>query len=108
MSLLKYAAAAAIGYFAGQPSGRRQLERARTKVTKLLSSPQVEDLKQRGKDIAGEQASTVLDRVRRKSTEPQTTGDVSAAPVSGLSAQTEFSGRAVAEERRADVTPPTV
>ena len=52
MSLLKYAAAAAIGYFAGRPGGRRQLERARTTVAKLLSSPQVDDVKQRGKGIA--------------------------------------------------------
>ena len=69
MSLLKYAVAAGIGYFAGQPSGRRQLERLRGKATELLRSPQVEDLKQRGKDIAGERASTVLNQVRGKSAE---------------------------------------
>mgnify|MGYP001156548055 CR=1 FL=1 len=77
MSLLKYAVAAAIGYFAGQPDGRRQLERLRHKAAEVVRSPQVEDLKQRGKDIAGERASTVLDRVRHKGTESSTAGEAS-------------------------------
>jgi hypothetical protein len=111
MSLLKYAVAAAIGYFAGQPSGRRQLERLRTKTTELLRSPQVEDLKQRGKDIAGERASTVLKQVRSKTAESQS--DVSSAPsapVTASSAETGFSGRHIAEERhaaRTGTTPPS-
>jgi hypothetical protein len=116
MSLLKYAVAAAIGYFAGQPSGRRQLERLRGKTTELLRSPQVEDLKQRGKDIAGERASTVLNQVRHKSTESQgATSSTPSAPVTGSSAGTSsagtaFSGRDVAQERQAartGVTPPS-
>ena len=75
MSLLKYAAAAALGYFAGQPSGRRQLERLRRKAAEIVRSPQVEELKQLGKDIAGERASTVLNQVRHKSAESQAAGD---------------------------------
>jgi hypothetical protein len=108
MSLLKYAVVAAIGYFAGQPSGRRQLERLRHKATEMVRSPQVEDLKQRGKDIAGERASTVLNHVRRNSAESQTAGDASgvpgseaSGPVAGSSAETGFSGRTIAEERHA-------
>jgi hypothetical protein len=117
MSLLKYAAAAAIGYFAGQPSGRRQLERLRRRATEMVRSPQVEDLKQRGKDIAGERASTVLNHVRRGSAESQTAGDASGAvgsqpsgAVAGSSGETGFSGRTIAEERhaaRTGNTPPT-
>jgi hypothetical protein len=112
MSLLKYAAAAAIGYFAGQPSGRRQLERLRRRATEMVRSPQVEDLKQRGKDIAGERASTVLNHVRRGSAESQTAGDASGAasgaagsqPSAGSSGEAGFSGRTIAEERHASRT----
>jgi hypothetical protein len=117
MSLLKYAVAAAIGYFAGQPSGRRQLERLRQKATEVVRSPQVEELKQRGKDIAGERASTVLNQVRHKSAESQTAGDASgvpggppSGPGAGSSAETGFSGRNIAEERhaaRTGSTPPS-
>lgn len=117
MSLLKYAVVAAIGYFAGQPSGRRQLERLRSKATEIVRSPQVEDLKQRGKDIAGERASTVLNQVRRKSADSPTADDASGAPggrpsgpLASSSAETEFSGRKIAEERqaaRSGITPPS-
>ena len=117
MSLLKYAAAAALGYFAGQPSGRRQLERLRRKAAEIVRSPQVEELKQRGKDIAGERASTVLNQVRHKSAESQAAGDASGAPgsppsgaVAGSTAETGFSGRTIAEERQAartGSTPPS-
>jgi hypothetical protein len=117
MSLLKYAVVAAIGYFAGQPSGRRQLERLRLKATEVVRSPQVEDLKQRGKEIAGERASTVLSQVRHKSADSSTTHEASgvvggrpSGPVAGSSAETEFSGRTIAEERQAartGVIPPS-
>jgi len=68
MSLLKYAIAAAIGYYAGQPGGRRQIQQLGQKATELVKSPKAAELKDRGRELVGERASAAVDKVRRKTT----------------------------------------
>ncbi len=58
MSVLRYAIAAAVGYYAGQPSGRKQLGRLRRRVTGLMGK----QLARRGDDTAGSPASTAPPR----------------------------------------------
>ena len=60
VSLLKYAIAAAAGYYAGQPGARRQVEQLWQKATDLASSPKATELKRRGREIAGERASAAI------------------------------------------------
>ena len=72
MSLLKYAIAAAIGYYVGQPSGRRQVQQLSQKATELVRSPKAAELKDRGSKLVGERASAAVDKVRRKTTDDST------------------------------------
>ena len=72
MSLLKYAIAAAIGYYAGQPGGRRQIQQLGQKATELVRSPKAAELKDRGRELVGERASAAVDKVRRKTTDAST------------------------------------
>jgi len=72
MSLLKYAIAAAIGYYAGQPGGRRQIQQLGQKATELVKSPKAAELKDRGRELVGERASAAVDKVRRKTTDDST------------------------------------
>ena len=65
MSLLKYAIAAAIGYYAGQPSGRRQVQQLSQKATELVRSPKAAELKDRGSKLVGDRASAVVGKVAR-------------------------------------------
>jgi len=67
VSLLKYAIAAAIGYYAGQPAGRRQIQQLGQKASEFTRSPKAAELKERGRGLVGERASAVVDKVRRKS-----------------------------------------
>ena len=53
MSLLKYAIAAAIGYYVGQPGGRRQVQQLSQKATELVRSPKAAELKDRGQQARG-------------------------------------------------------
>ena len=79
MSLLKYAIAAAIGYYAGQPGGRRQIQQLGQKATELVRSPKAAELKDRGRELVGERASAAVGKVRRKSTDDSTTSGTTAA-----------------------------
>jgi hypothetical protein len=117
VSLLKYVIAGAIGYYAGQPGGQRQLQRLRQKATELASSPQARQLKECGRNIAKERASATLDLARRKrSNGSATTADASGtagAPPSraesGSRTGTGFGGRTAAEDTqpvRTGTTPP--
>jgi hypothetical protein len=72
VSLLKYAIAAAIGYYAGQPGGRRQIQQLGQKATELVKSPKAAELKDRGRELVGERASAAVDKVRRKTTDDST------------------------------------
>jgi hypothetical protein len=117
VSLFKYVAAAAAGYYLGQPHGQRLVQRLRGKATELVRSPQATQLKERGWDIAGDRASGAINLVRRKrrngSVAAQDAGGAAspqpsdAAPAPGT--ETGFGGRTVAEDPRAvrtDITPP--
>jgi hypothetical protein len=56
MGILRYAVAAGIGYYAGQPGGRRQLTTLRRQAVELLRSPEVTRLRERGWDLVGDGA----------------------------------------------------
>jgi hypothetical protein len=73
VSLLKYAIAAAIGYYAGQPGGRRQVQQLGQKATELVRSPKAAEFKDRGRELVGERASAAVSKVRRKSGDDSTT-----------------------------------
>ena len=86
MSLLKYAIAAAIGYYAGQPGGRRQIQQLGQKANELVKSPKAAELKDRGRELVGDRASAAVGKVRRKSADDSTTSGTTAAtgtPTSG-------------------------
>ena len=118
MSVLKYVIAAAAGYYAGQPSGQRQLRRLSKQVTELASSPRAAQLKEQGRTIAAERVSAARDAVRRNraddaTTTPHTGGTTGAqaSPVeAGSGGGTGFDGRTVAEDSetaRLGTTPPS-
>ena len=96
MSLLKYAIAAAIGYYAGQPGGRRQIQQLGQKATELVKSPKAAELKDRSRELVGERASAAVDKVRRKTTDDSTS--------SGATTTTTTTGTATAGS--ASVTTP--
>ncbi|HEY0811646.1 MAG TPA: hypothetical protein VGE11_00070 [Pseudonocardia sp.] len=118
MSLFKYVVAAAAGYYLGQPSGRRQIQRLRGQATELVHSPQATQLKERGWDIAGDRVSSAINLVRRKRRNGSaadldagaTATDRLSNGAPGSGTETGFSGRTVAEDTQAvrtGITPPT-
>ncbi|MCH6166242.1 hypothetical protein [Pseudonocardia alaniniphila] len=56
MGLLSHVIAAGIGYYAGQPDGRRQLDKLRRQAVEYAHGPQAKRLRERGWDMAGEGA----------------------------------------------------
>ncbi|GAA3043057.1 hypothetical protein GCM10010464_03860 [Pseudonocardia yunnanensis] len=56
MGLISHVIAAGIGYYAGQPDGRRQLEKLRRQAVEYAHGPQAKRLRERGRDVAGEGA----------------------------------------------------
>jgi hypothetical protein len=56
MGLISHVIAAGIGYYAGQPEGRRQLEKLRRQAVEYAHGPQAKRLRERGWDVAGEGA----------------------------------------------------
>ena len=56
MSLIKYGIAVGIGYYLGRPDGRRQLVRLGQQAGEIGRRPEVKQLRERGRDIAGERA----------------------------------------------------
>jgi hypothetical protein len=115
MSVLKYAIAVAAGYYAGQPSGHRQLQRLRRQVKQLVRSPRTAQLRERGRTVAAERVSAARDLVRRNRADNAATaphaGETARARTSpaeaGSGSGTGFDGRAVAEDVRMGVTPPS-
>ncbi len=83
MSLLKYAIAAAIGYYAGQPGGRRQIQQLGQKATELVRSPKAAELKDRSRELVGERASAAVDKVRRKTTDDSTSSGATTTTTTG-------------------------
>jgi hypothetical protein len=67
MSLLKYGIAVGLGYALGRPEGRAQLARAGRQAADLGRRPEVAQLRERGKDIAAEQAQKVKQKVASRS-----------------------------------------
>jgi hypothetical protein len=89
MSLIKYGIAAALGYYLGQPQGRKQLQQLREKVTQLSQRPQVKQLQ----DSARERALATKDRAMTTLARKKDTAD-----------STGFGGRTVAEDSEAAIT----
>ena len=56
MGLISHVIAAGIGYYAGQPEGRRQLEKLRKQAVDYAHGPKAKQLRERGWDVAGEGA----------------------------------------------------
>jgi hypothetical protein len=83
VSLLKYAIAAAIGYYAGQPGGRRQMQQLGQKATELVRSPKAAELKDRGRELVGERASAAVGKVRRKTTDDSTSSGATTTTTTG-------------------------
>jgi len=83
VSLLKYAIAAAIGYYAGQPGGRRQIQQLGQKATELVKSPKAAELKDRSRELVGERASAAVDKVRRKTTDDSTSSGATTTTTTG-------------------------
>jgi hypothetical protein len=54
MGLISHVIAAGIGYYAGQPEGRRQLEKLRRQAVEYAHGPEAKRLRERGRDVAGE------------------------------------------------------
>ena len=98
MSLFKYAIAAAVGYYAAQPGGRRQFEQLWQKATDLVRSPKAIELKQRGREIAGERASAAVGKVRGKSAKA---GTDTPTDGSATATATGLGGRTVADDTQA-------
>ena len=59
MSLFKYGIAGAIGYYVGQPQGRKHVARLRRQLVRLSKQPRVKQLQERGWDVAYDRAVAV-------------------------------------------------
>src|SRR4051812_37767275 len=66
VSVFKYVVAVAVGYYVGQPSGRRQVLRLREQAVELVRGPRAKQLKERGWDIAVERTSAAIKRAQRR------------------------------------------
>ena len=64
MSVFKYAVAVAVGYYVGQPNGRRQVQSLREQAVELVRGPRAKQLKERGWDIAVERTSAAIKRAQ--------------------------------------------
>lgn len=120
MSLIKYGFAAALGYYVGQPQGRRQLQKLRQKARQLSKRPEVKQLQ----DSARQRALAAKDRaantLNRKNTTEFTSPDptpadpTAADPMASVSAPEParsdtiaaagFGGRTVAEDSETAIT----
>jgi hypothetical protein len=67
MGLLKYGLAVGLGYALGRPEGRAQLARLGQQATGLTQRPEVARLRERGKDLAADQAQKVKQKVTARS-----------------------------------------
>jgi hypothetical protein len=115
VSVFKYAVVAAVGYYVGQPYGRRQVQRLREQAVELVHGPRAKQLQERGWDIAVERTSAAIKRAqRRRANGSAAAPDLSdtASRRSGGAAESEptgFGGRTVAEDTEAvrlGITPP--
>jgi hypothetical protein len=82
MGIVGYAIAAGIGYYAGQPEGRRQLMTLRRQAAELARSPEVRRLRERGWDLVGDGALATRNFAAKARSKANPTGgapDVEAA-----------------------------
>ena len=126
MRLIRYGAAFALGYYLGQPSGRKQVAQLRQQAEQLLRKPEVRQLADRGKEMVGQQAKAAKDLARRRwsgdASDKTTTNPASASTGTGtpggvvgegadaagsndrpveVGATSGFGGRTVAEDSEA-------
>jgi hypothetical protein len=80
MGLISHVIAAGIGYYAGQPEGRRQLDKLRRQAVDYAHGPEAKRLRERGWDAAGEGAlaarSFAWRTLGRKDASAGSTGDI--------------------------------
>jgi hypothetical protein len=105
MGLISHVIAAGIGYYAGQPDGRRQLDKLRRQAVEYAHGPQAKRLRERGWDVAGEGAHAAKNFASRVVSHKGADGDV-ADTRSGQSRLHWRRGRQTAGEQ-APATPGT-
>jgi hypothetical protein len=78
MGLVSHVIAAGIGYYAGQPEGRRQLDKLRRQAVTYARGPEAKRLRERGRVVAGEGAHAAKNFasrvVSRKGTDADSAG----------------------------------
>jgi hypothetical protein len=82
MGMIGYAIAAALGYYAGQPEGRRQLATLRRQAADVTRRPEVRRLRERGWDMVGDGAlatRNLAGKVRSRTKGPDGDHDVDTA-----------------------------
>lgn len=79
MGTIRYAIAAGIGYYAGQPEGRRQLATLRRRAVELARGPEARRLRERGWDLVGDGARTAVAKARSVKKSAATAPDDDAA-----------------------------
>lgn len=89
MGLLSHGLAVGIGYLLGQPDGRARLAQAGRHAAELAQRPEVARIRERGKDLAANQAQTVKQKItaRSKGADADAPGDGGTAvsdPLPGL------------------------
>lgn len=110
MGVLRYAVAAGIGYYAGQPEGRRQLATLRQRAAELARGPEVRRLRERGWDLAGDGALATRNFVAKARSKGSAAGgaaDGEAAATTGSGHPRVLRGWSSWRRSRRDSTAPT-
>jgi hypothetical protein len=76
MGLMSHVIAAGIGYYAGQPEGRRQLDKLRRQAVTYARGPEAKRLRERGRNVAGEGAHAAKNLATRVVSHKGADGDV--------------------------------
>ena len=89
MGLLSHGLAVGVGYLLGQPDGRARLAQAGRQAAGLAQRPEVARIRERGKDLAVNQAQTVKQKITARSTgtdtgTPGDAGTTASDPLPGL------------------------
>ena len=86
MGLLSHGLAVGIGYLLGRPDGRARLAQAGRQAADLAQRPEVARIRERGKDLAVNQAQTVKQKITARSagTDTGAPGDAGSATSDAL------------------------
>ena len=89
MGLLSHGLAVGVGYLLGRPDGRARLAQAGRQAADLAQRPEVARIRERGKDLAVNQAQTVKQKITARSTgtdtgAPGDAGSATSDPLPGL------------------------